>query len=86
MMNSIMEKVSENIEYFAGKVKSQIINLSTMLTPLQKVNDERVWTTSSMQRLPFKLCGKAGEALGKGLLVALFLKGLPGSHKPFTIH
>lgn len=42
MMNSIMEKVSENIEYFAGKVKSQIINLSTMLTPLQKVNDERV--------------------------------------------
>uniref|UniRef100_A0A1A8MDX0 CCHC-type domain-containing protein n=4 Tax=Nothobranchius TaxID=28779 RepID=A0A1A8MDX0_9TELE len=73
-------------DHYAGKGKPRIISLYTELTSLQKLDSESVTDYVLRAESAISALRSAGETLSDGLLIAMVLKGLPASYKPFSIH
>jgi hypothetical protein len=72
--------------HYANQGKPRIITLYTELTSLEKSLHETVTDYLIRAEKAITALKNAKETLSDGLIIAMVLKGLPDSYKPFSIH
>lgn len=72
--------------HYASQGKPRIIALYTELTSLKKEPEESVTDYIIRAERAITSLRNAKEMLSDGLIIAMILKGLPESYKPFAIH
>ena len=73
-------------EHYASQGKPRIVALYTELTSLKKGENETVTDYIIRGEKSITALRNAKEALSDGLVIAMILKGLPDSYKPFVVH
>ncbi|CAB3997356.1 Retrovirus-related Pol poly from transposon TNT 1-94 [Paramuricea clavata] len=73
-------------DHYANQGKPRIITLYTELTSLEKALHETVTDYLIRAEKAITALKNAKETLSDGLIIAMILKGLPDSYKPFSIH
>ena len=73
-------------DHYANQGKPRIITLYTELTSLEKELHETVTDYLIRAEKAITALKNAKETLSDGLIIAMILKGLPDSYKPFSIH
>ena len=72
--------------HYASHGKPRIIALYTELTSLRKEHDETVTDYILRAEKTVTALRNAKEVISDGLIIAMILKGLPESYKPFVVH
>jgi hypothetical protein len=72
-------------QHYAGAGKPRIISLYTELTSLVKAPEETVTDYVLRAESAATALKQAGENVSDSLLIAMVLKGLPDSFKPFVV-
>ena len=73
-------------DHYASQGKPRIIALYTELTSLEKGTSETVTDYLIRAERSIMALKNAKETLSDGLVIAMILKGLPDSYKPFVVH
>ena len=73
-------------DHYDENGKPKIISLYTKLTSLKKEPNESVTDDVIRTEATLTALRNAGESLNVGLIIAMILKGLPGTFNPFSIY
>ena len=73
-------------DHYAGKGKPRIISLYTELTSLRKEQNKGVTDYIIRTEATVTALRNSGETLSDGLIIAMFLKGLPRAFNPFSVY
>ncbi|KAG7479129.1 Retrovirus-related Pol poly from transposon TNT 1-94 [Solea senegalensis] len=73
-------------EHYAGKDKPRVVSLYCELSSLHKASSETVTDYIIRAETIFTSLRRADEHISDGLQIAMVVKGLPDSYKPFVVH
>lgn len=73
-------------EHYAGKDKPRVVSLYCELSSLQMTSKETVTDYIIRAETIFTSLRRADENISDGLQIAMVVKGLPDSYKPFVVH
>ena len=73
-------------EHYAGKDKPRVVSLYCELSSLNKASNETITDYIIRAETIFTSLRRADEHISDGLQIAMVVKGLPDSYKPFGVH
>lgn len=72
--------------HYAGKDKPRVVSLYCELSSLHKASNETITDYIIRAETIFTSLRRADETISDGLQIAMVVKGLPDSYKPFVVH